>query len=192
MSHRGADPLLAGLAAGREEAFAALYDRYAGRMVRTALGWLGRREDAEDAVQEVFAALVRSRQKLAGVNDLAAYLFTALRRAAGRIAEHRGREPAGSEAARQAVQPADRPPEGPRAERLARALRALPAEQREVIALKIDGGLTFGQIAEVTGVSPNTAASRYRYALEKLRAALPAGEVGGGRPSTTVPHAAKD
>ena len=192
MSPRGADPLLAGLAAGREEAFTALYDRYAGRMLRAALGWLTRREDAEDAVQEVFTALVRSRRKLAGVNDLAAYLFTALRRAAGRIAERRGREPAASEAARQAVQPADRPPEGPRAERVARALRALPAEQREVIGLKIDGGLTFGQIAEVTGVSPNTAASRYRYALEKLQAALPAGEVGGSKRSATVPHAAED
>ena len=93
MSHRGADPLLAGLAAGREEAFAALYDRYAGRMLRAALGWLGRREDAEDAVQEVFTAMVRSRRKLAGVNDLAAYLFRALRRAAGRIAERRGSDP---------------------------------------------------------------------------------------------------
>ena len=49
---------------------------------------------------------------------------------------------------------------------------ALPAEQREVIALKIDGELSFAQIAQVMGVSINTAASRYRYALEKLRTSL--------------------
>ena len=45
-------------------------------------------------------------------------------------------------------------------------------DQREVIALKVDGGLTFAEVAACLGVSPNTAASRYRYALEKLRAAL--------------------
>ena len=41
-----------------------------------------------------------------------------------------------------------------------------------MIALKIDGGLTFAEIAAVTDTSPNTAASRYRYALEKLRTHL--------------------
>jgi RNA polymerase sigma-70 factor (ECF subfamily) len=56
--------------------------------------------------------------------------------------------------------------------RLARALAGLPEAQREVVALKIDGGLTFAQIAKVTNVSLNTAAGRYRYALDKLRAVL--------------------
>jgi RNA polymerase sigma-70 factor (ECF subfamily) len=62
-------------------------------------------------------------------------------------------------------------------EALTRALTTLPAAQREVIALKIDGGLTFAEIAAVIGTSANTAASRYRYALEKLRAALATNEV---------------
>jgi RNA polymerase sigma-70 factor (ECF subfamily) len=48
----------------------------------------------------------------------------------------------------------------------------LPCEQREVVLLKIDGELTFAQIAVVMGTSINTAASRYRYALEKLRTEL--------------------
>ena len=51
------DPLVVGLAAGDERAFAALYDQYAVRLYRAAVGMLGRREDAEDAVQEVFAAV---------------------------------------------------------------------------------------------------------------------------------------
>jgi RNA polymerase sigma-70 factor (ECF subfamily) len=38
-----------------------------------------------------------------------------------------------------------------------------------VIALKIDGGLTFAEIASVLGTSINTVASRYRYAIEKIR-----------------------
>jgi RNA polymerase sigma-70 factor (ECF subfamily) len=48
------------------------------------------------------------------------------------------------------------------------ALAGLPVEQREVVVLKIYEGFTFAQIGELTEVSPNTAASRYRYALAKL------------------------
>ena len=174
MKRAGRDPLLADLAAGRAEAFRELYDRFSGRLYRAAWGMLGRREDAEDAVQDVFAALVRSRHRLPAVHDLTAYLFAALRRAAGRVAHRRAREPATSdEMAHRAAVGSDRPDDSnPHSERLERALRALPPEQREVIVMKTDAELTFAQIGEVLGVSVNTAASRYRYALEKLRRAL--------------------
>ncbi len=70
-----------------------------------------------------------------------------------------------------AAQPAE--PQAPESsDRLSRALASLPEDQRAVIALKVDGGLTFERIATALNVSANTAASRYRYALEKLRAAL--------------------
>ena len=52
------------------------------------------------------------------------------------------------------------------------ALRDLPTEQAEVLALKIWGELTFPQIAEALDIPPNTAASRYRYAISKLRETL--------------------
>ena len=52
------------------------------------------------------------------------------------------------------------------------ALQQLPAEQREVVHLKVWEGMTFQEIADVTGEGLNTAASRYRYTLEKLRAIL--------------------
>jgi len=173
MTNAGNDPLLRGLAAGDERAFAALYDQFGARLYRTAYGILGRREDAEDAVQEVFTALVRSRKALAGVNDLTAYLFSALRRAAARCAERRKREPASLQAVEYVEAKTDQNETNhPFADRLEQALRKLPDEQREVISLKIDGQLTFNQIAEVLGISINTAASRYRYALEKLRGIL--------------------
>ena len=105
---------------------------------------------------------------------MTAYLFTALRRAAGRSAERRARGPALSAAAVDSAAAAEDPRDDRHqcGERLQRAMLALPPEQREVMSLKIDGELTFGQIAEVIGVSMNTAASRYRYALEKLRKEL--------------------
>jgi RNA polymerase sigma-70 factor (ECF subfamily) len=165
------DPLLAGLAAGREEAFASLYAREGCALLRVAFALLGSRPDAEDAVQEVFVGLARARASWASVENLRAYLFTALRHAAAKAASRR-------RAARcQPLPDAIATPQprglaaGPAA-RLERALAALPSDRREVVALKIDAGLTFREIAAVLGISPNTAASRYRYALTELRNTL--------------------
>jgi RNA polymerase sigma-70 factor (ECF subfamily) len=52
------------------------------------------------------------------------------------------------------------------------ALRDLPVDQREVIVLKVYEGMTFKEIAELTDVPSDTVASRYRYALSKLRSVL--------------------
>jgi RNA polymerase sigma-70 factor (ECF subfamily) len=57
-------------------------------------------------------------------------------------------------------------------EDLERAVKTLPPSLREVLVLKVWSGLTFQQIAETIGIPANTAASRYRYALERLRASL--------------------
>jgi RNA polymerase sigma factor (sigma-70 family) len=56
---------------------------------------------------------------------------------------------------------------------LAGALDRLPKDQREVLVMKIWNELTFAEIAEALGISQNTAASRYRYALASLRKILP-------------------
>jgi RNA polymerase sigma-70 factor (ECF subfamily) len=162
--------LMQRLAEGQEQAFAALYDQLGPPLFRVARALLGCPTDAEDAVQEVFVGLLRARDALPRVTNLRAYAFASLRSAAGRIA-----------ARKKPRQPADLldvpapEPRGLNAEQdatLERALGSLPAQQRELIALKIDGGLTFAEIAVCLGISPNTAASRYRYALEKLRAAF--------------------
>ncbi len=174
MDGPGTDPLLLGLAAGDERAFAALYDRFAARMYRTALRILGSREDAEDVVQDVFLATVRSHERLGDVHDLTAYLFAALHRAAGRCALRRVRAISASPtAADEAIAPVERvASDAPDWHRLQQAIRSLPDEQRDVITLKIDGELTFAQIAQVMEVSISTAASRYHYALKKLRTSL--------------------
>ena len=52
------------------------------------------------------------------------------------------------------------------------ALAELPYEQREVIVLHLQGGMTFREIAREQGASINTAVSRYRYGLDKLRSLL--------------------
>jgi RNA polymerase sigma-70 factor (ECF subfamily) len=55
---------------------------------------------------------------------------------------------------------------------LGASLNALPPEQKAVVVLKVWEEMTFAQIAEVLDISVNTAASRYRYALDKLRVQL--------------------
>jgi RNA polymerase sigma-70 factor (ECF subfamily) len=169
MHDQAEERLRAGLAAGREDAFAVLYDRYGRSLFRVACTLLRSRPDAEDAVQEVFLGLARSRAALGNVESLRAYLFSALRHAAARLAAR----------AKTNARPVDDLPDratsataaidAETSHLLERGLAALPAEQREVLALKIDGGLTFAEIADVLGIRPNTAASRYRYALAKLR-----------------------
>jgi RNA polymerase sigma-70 factor (ECF subfamily) len=52
---------------------------------------------------------------------------------------------------------------------LVAALDHLPAEQREVLVMKIWNDLTFAEIASALEISQNTAASRYRYALTALK-----------------------
>ncbi|MBL7214105.1 MAG: sigma-70 family RNA polymerase sigma factor, partial [Phycisphaerae bacterium] len=56
--------------------------------------------------------------------------------------------------------------------RLSAALAQLPAEQREVVVLKIKAGLKFRQIAKMQDVSIDTAQARYRYGIDKLRSLL--------------------
>src|SRR5262245_58616855 len=173
MAETPGDPLLAGLAAGRDEAFAALFARDGAALFRVAYALLRSRPDAEDAVQEVFVGLAQTRASLNDVEHLRAYLFTALRHAAAKIASRRRSDRTAPLAACDAVAASQlRSLDAESAARLEQALGMLPTIYREVIAWKIDAGLTFREIAAVLGISPNTAASRYRYALTELRDAL--------------------
>src|SRR5262245_14324056 len=131
------------LAAGDAAAFARLYDAFAPALFRTACRLLDNPADAEDAVHDVFVAVAKARARLPAVAAPRAYLFAALRHAAGR---RRRRPPAGPLPADLATAP---PPEPD--DELERALARLPAGQREVLALKIDGGLTFAELAAVLG-----------------------------------------
>jgi RNA polymerase sigma-70 factor, ECF subfamily len=67
----------------------------------------------------------------------------------------------------------ERSPDESAAERQAmKALAELPQDQREAIVLKIWHSYTFEEIGTLLGISPNTAAGRYRYGLQKLRTSL--------------------
>ncbi len=128
--------------------------------------------DAEDIVQEALVRCWRSRDR---VREPVAYLFACVRRAA--LDWRRGRRRLARReqaAARPEAEPLfDYPAEqDERCASIEAALRDLPAEQAEVQVMKIWGGLSFPQIGEALDMPTNTAASRYRYALAKLREQL--------------------
>jgi RNA polymerase sigma factor (sigma-70 family) len=161
------------LAAGDSEAFAALYDRLATRLLAAARTLTGLHADAEDIVHDLFVDLARGRHRLAAVVDLEAYVFTMLRHAVGRRRQRAatGRRALVAVAEDGRIQRSSAAATLPDDE-LEAAVAGLPPAQREVVALKIDAGLTFAEIARVMGTSQNTAASRYRYALAALRRSL--------------------
>ena len=154
---------------------AEIYDRYARQLYRHALAITSRGADADDALQTVFLRLAASERRRRRIDDVESYLHVAVRHAAIEILRQRRRAPAGLE------DPARSPSElgsivtatngtdPDEVDRLNRALCRLPPEQREIVVLHVYEGLTFRRVGELLEVSPDTAASRFRYAKEKLK-----------------------
>jgi RNA polymerase sigma-70 factor (ECF subfamily) len=147
------------------------FDRHGAALVLLARQCVGCRAEAEDVVQEAFVRFWRSRER---VNDPAAFVFACVRRCAldwqrsQRRLAHREEQVARPEAEPQFAQADD----NERKAAIETALRELPREQSEVLVMKIWGGLTFTQISAALEIPTNTATSRYRYAVAKLREAL--------------------
>ncbi len=153
------------LAAGESDAIALIYDRYAPSLYRVLSAILGSPADAEDALQETFVALATHHK--ARIRDLKSYLIVAARHQAFSILRRRKREH-GWEDVSQLEIAAPQNPETPHD--FAALLAKLPLQQREIIALKVWEELTFAEIAAIVRISSNTAQSRYRYGIERLRA----------------------
>ena len=146
-----------------------IWDRYAHDLLAMLSALLGSRQEAEDVLQMLFVNIVRRRRALAGARRLDAYLFRMARNEAATYLRSRIR----NRAARPWLAPNEAGQEQfDLAEHLQVALGQLPQSQREVVVLKIYQGKTFQEIGRLLGVSINTAASRYRYALERLRSLL--------------------
>lgn len=144
-----------------------IYDLVGQRLVRYAYTLTRHHDDAEDAFQAAMMRLARYPLALARAENPWAYFLRMVRNEALRLTQKR----AGTCALPVTeVGTLEAPPldefEMQRSIRL--AVEKLPPNQSEVVVLKIWEGMTFLEIAEVLGESPNTVASRYRYALDKL------------------------
>lgn len=150
-----------------------LYRQHGAALLLFAAAITGEHSRAQDALHHVFLKLIAD-GNLRYVLDKKAYLFACVRNAVLNEAKVRNRDTAlDPDSARFAAAWFTPPDRDYAAERnLRRALSVLPDDQREVIVLHIWGELTFSQIASLLDISPNTAASRHRYALAKLRESM--------------------
>lgn len=137
-------------------------------LVLFARQWVRSAADAEDIVQDAFVRFWRKQHSIGN----RALLFATVRSIALdllRRDSRRARREADAVAdGEQSTEPHfNFGNEGQ--QQLAAAIDRLPQEQREVLVMKIWNELTFADIASVLGISQNTAASRYRYALAAMR-----------------------
>ncbi len=125
--------------------------------------------DAQDLVQE---AVLEAAQRQSGQLPSLPLVFATIHRRAIDLAR---REERRTERELAALGPPTEPwfdttvEQRERALLIQEAMGRLPSIYREVITLKIWGGLTFAEISEALDIPANTAASRYRYGLEELR-----------------------
>jgi RNA polymerase sigma factor (sigma-70 family) len=162
---------------GRIDALRQLYDKHKGDLLKLAVILTGDVCLAEDVVQDVFLKLTQSYDRISIRGNVRNYLITCLvnrtrtlRRGAGQ------RHETTLDATIVQTCPSPRPDQwavlNEQMHQLGEAMRQLPSEQREVIALRFEAGLGFRQIAHMQDVSINTVQGRCRYGMEKLRSAL--------------------
>ncbi len=163
---------------GRGEALHRIYEKYKHDLVTLAASLLTDLDLAEDVVHDVFIGFIHSAGKFRLTGSLKGYLCTCVANAARNCnkAERRRRHGA-SEAQRlasgqEAGSPVSHVVLDEEFRRLTQGLDQLPYEQREVLVLRVYGGLTFAAIAAQQNASIYTVQGRYRYALDKMRSYL--------------------
>ena len=170
---------------GDANAFEILYARHKGPVYRYVLRQCGVAAQAEELFQDVWMNLIRARERYEVRAKFTTWLYTL---AHHRVIDHYRRQAAGAP-----ISYDDDPDDAPlveqvpdsewkqpdselerrrQAQQLLALLKQLPAAQRETFLLREEGGLTLEEIAAATGVSMETAKSRLRYALAKLRQGL--------------------
>lgn len=153
-----------------------LYDEHAPALYAFLLNLTRNEANTRDIMQELFVKLARHPALLQGVRDERAFLLRLshnaaidwMRRSSTRDKNH---EQLAADLG-SAFAPSADPDEQAFRRALTEALWELPPEQRAVVHLKLWEGLTFEAIAEALDLPPNTAASRYRYGIDKLRQRL--------------------
>ena len=153
-----------------------LYDAHAGAVFAFVYNLTRNLADTQDVLQDLFQKLARQGLPAQTLNHPRAYLLKLAHHLMIDQARSRQRRDLRHEALAEAVPslfaPSADPDEAAFRTALDVALRELPESQRVVVHLKLWEEMTFEGIADVLGIPPNTAASRYRYGLEKLRAEL--------------------
>ena len=167
---------------GDARAFELLYERHKGPLYRYLQRMCGRREVADDLFQEVWSKVIASRSRYEVRARFNTFLFRIAHNCAVDYFRRSGRpheraaqdvdEIAEEIGAAEHERPDAALSEAQVRSDFRRALAELPPEQRDVFVLYEESGLTLEEIGRITGVAMETAKSRLRYAVGKLRTAL--------------------
>ena len=167
---------------GDAEAFETLYQRHRGGLFRFILRQCGEPAVAEELFQDVWMRVIKARSKYVVTARFTTWLYQVAR---NRVIDHYRRRSlrvvddvdtdsdGPAEPAAPACEQPDRRAESTQGiDRLVALVMLLPPEQREAFLLREEAGMSIDEIADCTGVAPETAKSRLRYAVQKLRAGL--------------------
>src|SRR5215210_3821021 len=187
MKHLNDQELMRIVQSGDYSPASEIYDRYSGRIYNFAFRFLKNSEAAEDATQEVFVKMMKHANQFHGDAKLSTWLFSITAnwcRDYLRKADNKSKEteevlyslPTSAEDA------PDRNLERRQDEQLVqRALSALTPEQREAILLSRYQGLSYAEIAQISGCSEGAVKTRVFRAMETLKKALTGESRGGDR-----------
>lgn len=173
------EDLMAAWVVGTTGAFEQLYARYRQRLYRHLLRHLRDNALADELFQDVWQKVITARTQWRPQGSFASWLFAIAHHRLGDHWRRRAHRPsAPSDADERLAQIAD--PDTPervlsefeRRRQLQLALDDLPAEQREVLLLRLEQELTLEEIGEIVGTGRETVKSRLRYGMDKLRARL--------------------
>jgi RNA polymerase sigma factor (sigma-70 family) len=166
---------------GDASAFREILDRHEKPLLRFAARYRrggnldGAREWAQDIVQEAFLRLLREARSLDSVENVSAWLYRVARNLA--IDEKRKevrmeRRHRFAAAAESAAPPPSEEERREVAEVVTRKLLGLPANQRDVLILKIQEGKTYREISEITGLTPSNVGYLIHHGLRSLAGEL--------------------
>jgi RNA polymerase sigma-70 factor (ECF subfamily) len=174
MSERPDEELVARWAAGDLDAFEALYDRYRRPLYRYLLRLAGDEASANDWYQGAWEKVIRARKSYKPKGPFRAWLYRiAHNHAMDQFRRNRPEtELDNVTLVSEETEPAEALDHLERERSLREAVQALPEKQREALLLKLDAGLALDEIAAVTGVNRETAKSRLRYAVARLKTVL--------------------
>ena len=162
---------------GSKKALCDIYTKYEDIMLTVAVSLLNDVSLAEDVVHDVFVSFAQSAPKINPDGNLKGYLIKCVANLARDVirAKHRQAN-TGLEDIEYMVFESDGPLQrlidDEKFHILNNAMVQLPYEQKEIVILRLQGGMTFKAIASLLNISINTVNSRYRYGLEKLRSLL--------------------
>ena len=162
---------------GDVQAFERLYRRHKDAIYRYLLRLCGHRDSADDIFQDVWGKIIKARETYRPTAKFTTFLYRVAHncfidyvRRNKRHAAYTVLEPELHSDPGESLE--DATERSLARERLEVALATLPDEQRDAFLLREEGGLSVDQIAAVTGCNRETAKSRLRYAVSKLRTAI--------------------